>query len=156
MNRDGLIDRYRTGMDDLADALGDIDDQELDRPQEGGEWTARQVVHHLADGEAMSYTRLCRLVADDPVVIQGYDEPRFAERLHYGRPIDSSLAIVAAVRAGALSLMATMTDADWAKTGMHSEHSEYSTEMWLRIYSEHVHEHADQIRRARGLAGAAN
>ena len=150
MNRDGLIDRYQTGMDDLAGALNGINDEELDRPQEEGEWTVRQIVHHLADGEAMSYTRLCRLVADDTPVIQGYDEPRFAERLHYGRPIDSSLAIVRAVRSGALALMAAMTDADWAKTGTHSEHSEYSTGLWLRIYSEHVHEHADQIRRARG------
>ena len=154
MDRTKLIERYYTGINDLADALRGISDEELDRGQEGGEWTARQVVHHLADGEAMSYTRLCRLVADDPVVIQGYDEPGFADRLHYDRPIETSLAIVGAVRAGALSLMAKMTDADWAKTGTHSEHSEYSTEMWLRIYSEHVHDHADQIRRARGRAGA--
>lgn len=71
MNRADLMDRYRTGMDDLADALNGMQDEELDRPQEDGEWTVRQIVHHLADGEAMSYTRLCRLVADDPVVIQG-------------------------------------------------------------------------------------
>lgn len=48
--------------------------------------------------------------------------------------------------------MTAMTNADWAKTGTHSEHSEYSTELWLRIYSEHVHEHAVQIRRARARA----
>lgn len=149
MNRNGLIDRYQTGMDDLADALDGINDEELDRSQEDGEWTVRQIVHHLADGEAMSYTRLCRLVADDAPVIQGYNEPVFAQRLHYERPVDTSIAIVAAVRAGAVALMNAMTEADWAKTGTHSEHSEYSVDRWLGIYAEHVHEHADQIRRAR-------
>lgn len=154
MNRVDWIERYRTGMDDLADALAGITDEELDRPQPDGEWTASQVVHHLADGEAMSYTRLRRLVADDEPVIQGYDEPQFARKLHYDRPIETSLAVVAAVRASSLELIGAMTPEDWAKTGTHSEHPSYSVDFWLELYAEHVHEHADQIRRARA-AGAA-
>ena len=71
MNRTELIEHYRTGTADLTDALAGITAEELDRPQADGEWTARQVVHHLADGEAMSFTRLRRLVADDQPVIQG-------------------------------------------------------------------------------------
>ena len=121
MDRKQLIEQYRTGMSDLVDALAGITEEELDRPQPDGEWTARQIVHHLADGEAMSYTRLRRLVADDEPVIQGYDEPLFAKRLHYDRPIASSLAVTAAVREGSLDLMRVMTAADWAKTGSHSE-----------------------------------
>ncbi|MCD6058742.1 MAG: hypothetical protein K0Q89_2272, partial [Thermomicrobiales bacterium] len=31
----------------------------------------------------------------------------------------------------------------------HSESGPYSVEDWLRIYSGHAHDHADQIRRAR-------
>ena len=154
MNRTELIDHYRNGMADLADALAGITDAELDRPQEGGEWTARQIVHHLADSEAMSFTRLRRLVADDQPVIQGYDEPVFARRLHYDRPIDTSLAVVAAVRASSLELMSVMTPDDWAKVGIHSEHPRYTVDLWLEIYAGHVHDHADQIRRARA-AGAA-
>lgn len=149
MNRAELIEHYHTGMADLTDALKGITDEELDRPQPEGEWTARQIVHHLADGEAMSFTRLRRLVADDQPVIQGYDEPMFARRLHYDRPIETSLAVVAAVRAASLELMRVMTPEDWAKTGTHSEHPSYSVDFWLEIYAGHVHDHADQIRRAR-------
>jgi len=149
MDHADLIERYRTGMADLDDALVGMTEEELDRPEGDGEWTPRQVVHHLADGEAMSYTRLRRLVADDAPVIQGYDEPLFARRLHYERPIDSSLAVVRAVREASLDLMRVMTPEDWAKTGTHSEHASYSVLRWLEIYAEHVHEHAEQIRRAR-------
>jgi len=149
MNRAELIEHYRTGMADLDDALAGITEEELDRPEADGEWTARQVVHHLADGEAMSYARLRRLVADDVPVIQGYDEPTFAKRLHYDRPIATSLAVVRAVREASLELMAVMTPEDWAKTGIHSEHGTYSVDFWLEVYAQHVHEHADQIRRAR-------
>jgi len=154
MNRDELIDQYRNGMSDLVDALAGITDAELDRRQDDGEWTARQIVHHLADGEAMSFTRLRRLVADDEPVIQGYDEPVFAQRLHYDRPIDTSLAVVAAVRASSLELMSVMTPDDWAKVGTHSEHPRYTVDLWLEIYAGHVHDHADQIRRARAESAA--
>jgi hypothetical protein len=148
-DRNALIERYRSGMADLEDALAGISEPELDRLQADGEWTARQIVHHLADGETMSYTRLRRLVADDDPIIQGYDEPRFARRLHYDRPIGSSLAVVAAVREASLDLMAAMTPDDWAKSGTHSEIGPYTVDLWLEIYAGHVHDHADQIRRAR-------
>lgn len=148
-DRAALIERYRSGMADLEDALAGITASELDRPQSSGEWTARQIVHHLSDSETMSYTRLRRLVADDDPVIQGYDEPTFARRLHYDRPIETSLAVVAAVRASSLDLMAAMTPADWANAGTHSEIGPYSVDLWLEIYADHVHDHADQIRRAR-------
>jgi hypothetical protein len=154
MSRPQLIERYRTATADLDDALAGITDEELDRPQPGGEWAVRQIVHHLADGEAMSYTRLRRLVADDSPVIHGYDEPTFARRLHYDRPIATSLAVIRAVRASSLELMAVMSPADWARTGTHSESGAYSVDRWLAIYAEHVHEHADQIRRARHSKGS--
>jgi hypothetical protein len=148
-DRAAMIERYRTGMADLEDALAGVSEEELDQPQPDGEWTVRQIVHHLADGEAMSYTRLRRLVADDEPVIHGYDEPVFAQRLHYDRPIASSLAVTAAVREASLELMGVMTPAEWAKTGTHTEHASYSVDFWLELYSEHPHDHADQIRRAR-------
>ena len=83
-----MIERYRTGTADVEEALAGITDEELDRqPAEPDGWTARQVAHHLADSEAMAYIRLRRLIAEDDPVIAGYDEPEWARRLHYDRPI---------------------------------------------------------------------
>lgn len=144
-----LLDRYASGVADLDDALAEITEAELDWPQPGEEWTARQVVHHLADSESMAYIRLRRLIAEDDPVIHGYDEPEWARRLHYDRPIESSVAVVRAVRAASLQLLAALTPAEWARTGTHSESGSYSVERWLEVYADHTHEHADQIRRAR-------
>ena len=107
------------------------------------------MIHHLADSEAMAYIRLRRLLAEDTPVIRGYDEPEWARRLHYDRPIEASLAVTAAVRASSLELLETLTPAEWARTGTHSESGAYGVERWLRIYAGHTHEHADQIRKAR-------
>lgn len=148
--RRDLLGRYAAGAAAVDDALAAITDDELDRrPPDPGSWTARQVVHHLADSESMSYTRLRRLIADDEPQIEGYDEPAWARRLHYDRPIGSSVAVLRAVRAGSLDLLRSLTEDEWHRTGTHSESGPYSVEEWLRIYADHPREHAAQIRAAR-------
>jgi hypothetical protein len=106
-------------------------------------------VHHLADSEAMAYIRLRRLIAEDGPVIAGYDEPVWAQRLHYDRPIATSLAVLKAVRSASLELLESLGEAEFAREGTHSESGQYTVEGWLRIYARHAADHADQIRRAR-------
>ena len=149
-DREQRLARFRTGFADVEDALGGTTDADLDRDPGGGEWTARQVVHHLADSESMAYIRLRRLIAEDEPVIQAYDEPEWARRLHYDRPIEPSLAVLRAVREASLQLLERLTPEEWERRGRHTESGPYSVDDWLRIYSEHSHEHADQIRRALG------
>jgi hypothetical protein len=149
-----LIERYRAGAAEVESAVAAtlaLGPDAIDRRPAPDEWSARQVVHHLADSETMSATRIRRLVADqDPVLIQGYDEPVWATRLHYDRPIEGSLALVRAVRDATADLLDSMSEADWAREGTHSESGLYSADHWLEIYASHCHEHADQIRRAAG------
>jgi hypothetical protein len=148
--RTTLINDYRGGYEAVAAALEGATDAELDRvPEDGDGWTARMVVHHLADSEATAYIRLRRLIAETDPAIIGYDEGEFARRLHYDRPLASSLAVLQGVRAGSLSLLESLSDAEWDRAGTHSESGPYSVDQWLRIYVRHPHEHADQIRRAR-------
>ena len=149
MDRQPQLDRYRSALTDLDDALAGATDADLDRPQPAGDWTARQIVHHLADSESMAYIRLRRLIAEDRPVIQGYDEPEWARRLHYDRPIEASRAVVRAVRTASLQLLESLTADEWGRSGSHSESGAYSVEEWFEIYSGHTHDHADQIRKAR-------
>jgi DinB superfamily len=147
--RDRLLTRYANGADAVDQALDGASDTELDRRPPSGAWTAREVVHHLADSEAMAFIRLRRLIAEDEPVIVGYDEPEWARRLHYDRPIDSSQAVLRAVRTGSLDLLRSLGPDEWKRAGTHSESGPYTVAGWLRIYASHGHDHADQIRRAR-------
>ncbi len=149
MDRSALLDRYRAGFADLEDSLAGITDAELDRRPPDGGWTAREVAHHMADSEARAFIRLRRLIAEDNPTILGYDEPEYARRLHYDRPIASSLAVVEAVRAASLELLESLTPEEWSRTGTHSESGPYSVEGWLAIYADHPRDHANQIRAAR-------
>jgi hypothetical protein len=148
--RTHLINDFRGGYEAVAAALDGATDEDLDRlPANGDGWSARMVVHHLADSEATAYIRLRRLIAEEEPAIIGYDEGEFARRLHYDRPVESSLAVLQGVRAGSLSLLESLSDAEWDRTGTHTESGPYSVDQWLRIYVRHPHEHAEQIQRAR-------
>jgi hypothetical protein len=149
-DRQEQLERYRGGYEAVLDALADATDEELDRvPADGDGWTARMVVHHLADSEATAFVRLRRLIAEDDPEIVGYDEAEFARRLHYDRPLESSLAVLRAVRQASLDLLESLTPDEWDRAGTHSESGPYSVDKWLRIYVRHPHSHAEQIRRAR-------
>lgn len=149
IDRAARLDRFESGADDVTEALAGATDADLDRRPPSEAWTARQIAHHVADSETMAYIRLRRLIAEDEPLITGYDEPEWARRLHYDRRIETSVATVHAVRAASLELLRTLTPAEWSRAGTHSESGAYAVDDWLRIYAEHSHDHADQIRRAR-------
>ncbi len=74
-----LISRYRAGVAVVESALSTLSDEDLDRSSGDEGWTARMVVHHLADSEARSYLRLRQLLVEPaPAAIQGYDEELWA------------------------------------------------------------------------------
>lgn len=145
--RQALVEQYRAGHSAIVAALDEIGRDHLDvRPADGG-WTAREVVHHTADSEMTSAIRLRRLIAEDDPLIVGYDGDEFARRLRYSdRPIEPALAAIEAARATTVQILDGLTDADWARSGTHSESGPYGVERWLEIYAAHCHDHADQIR----------
>ena len=148
--RASLIRKYRDGYQIVQEALAGATPGELDAKPAPGKWSAREIVHHLADSEMTAAIRLRRLIAEENPVITGYDQDEFARRLFYDRPIDSSLQALRFARETTADLLDRLQPADWMRAGTHSEHGPYGVEQWLKIYSGHAHNHAEQITRARG------
>jgi hypothetical protein len=147
-----LIEQYKEGYHVVAQALAGATDEQLDARPAPGKWTAREVVHHLADSEMTSALRLRTLIAVDNPQIFGYDQDEFARRLYYDRPIEASLEAFKGARRSTAEILDRMTDADWRREGTHTEHGRYSVTRWLEIYAAHAHQHAAQILVARDSA----
>jgi hypothetical protein len=124
------ISKYVAATNAVDEALSQGTDLDHKAP-EG--WSARMVVHHLADSETSSYSRLRSLLGTSD--------------------IKNSLAVYKAVRASSADVLNRISVSDLAKEGIHSERGKYTLEDWLRIYSKHPVDHADQIVKAfKGLA----
>jgi hypothetical protein len=153
--RTTLIARYADGCRVVTEALADITDAEIDAREGPGEWSPRQIVHHLADSETIGATRLRRLLAEDDPLIPAFDQEEYARRAHYDLPIEPALALFRAVRAANLPILRQLSDAEWQRAGTHSESGHYTAVDWLEIYVAHAITHADQIRRARAAGARA-
>ena len=147
--REKLIAQYEDGYLAVTDALEGITAAEWEAREAPGEWSPREIVHHLADSEMTSAIRLRLLIAEDTPTISGYDQEAFVRNLFPDRPIEPSLAAFAAARDATAPILRRLGEEQWQRAGTHSESGPYAVADWLRIYAAHAHDHADQIRRAR-------
>lgn len=138
---------YRAATKEFLDAARAVPADALDRkPKEG--WSARQIIHHLADSETQSYSRIRRLLAEPNPTIQGYDEEAWAhcQTLGYTElPVEISLQVFEAVRAASAQIIDRMAPADLEKAGTHTERGSITIAHWLDMYTRHPREHAQQL-----------
>lgn len=143
-----ICKQYEAATQFFLEVVRGLAPENLDRKADG-EWSARQVVHHMADSEAQSYARLRRLLAEpEGSVIQGYDEGAWAECTTLGYeelPIQNSLAVFAAVRSASLDVLSRIDDADLEKYGIHTESGKYTLQTWIDTYSKHPIDHGNQV-----------
>lgn len=151
MDLNEICAQYEASTNSFLEIVARIKNVQLDI-HKPSEWSARQVIHHMADSEAQSYARLRRLLAEpDGSVIQGYDEAAWAECKVLGYeelPIENSLAVFKAVRAASLDVLRRISKSDLQKFGMHTESGKYSLEKWIKTYSSHPIDHGNQILQA--------
>jgi hypothetical protein len=150
--RERLIALYRDGYRAVVDALHGASEEQLSAKPAPGKWSAREIVHHLADSEMTAAIRLRFLLAVDRPTIQGYDQDVFAERLHYDRPHESSLEAFRYARECTAQILERLREEDWLREGTHTDLGAFSVTRWLEIYGTHAHSHARQIVEAIGLA----
>ena len=152
--RRGLIAKYSDGYRAVAEALQRLGQDRLDARSAPSEWSAREIVHHLADAEMTGAIRLRRLLAEERPEIVAYNEEECARRLHYDRPIEASLEAFGAARRSTTALLERLADEDWRREGTHSETGRYTIETWLEVYAGHAHDHAAQILKTGGAIDA--
>ena len=138
----GLLDTLLSGL--LAGPAGDA----LDASSAPGEWSAREIIHHLGDSELMDAARLRLIAAEEDPEITPYDEGLFAARLGSERPVGPSLAAVRAARESGTDILAGLGADDFERSGRHPEHDEYTLAIWLEKAVEHGELHLAQLRRA--------
>ena len=148
MDLKAAAQRYEEATTQFLEVVSQLSDSQLDFTKNGA-WTARQVIHHVADSEAQSYARLRRLIAEPGTQIQGYDEAGWGENETLGYtelPIAQSLAVFKAVRASSLEIIKRLKPAQLDNSGTHSESGEYTIKIWLETYINHPLEHGEQIK----------
>ena len=147
-DRPALLIEYYEATSDIEQVLGELSESQLDSRESAGDWSVRQVVHHLADVEVGDAMRLRLMLAHESPLIVAYDEELFAANLHYDRQIESSVGTFFALRMSNGAILEQISGADWSRSGRHEEHDRYTVEIFVRKSIEHDRAHLAQIQRA--------
>ena len=147
--RAALIRRYAEGPALLETTFARIPVEARQWRPAPGKWSAHEVIVHCADSETNSHMRIRYLASEPEPLIVGYDQDRWARDFDYhAHPLEPAFATIRAVRANTVPLLGRLTEAQWQKTGRHTEHREpYGAETWLTSYAEHLEIHSRQLER---------
>jgi len=144
--RDALITEYEKGIALLRAAWETVPEEAEKWRPAPDKWSAHEVVIHCADSETYAATRIRLLVAEKEPLIVAYDQDSWARVFNYhGQSVERALRTIDAVRTGTLPILRSLTDADWAKEGRHTESGPYNACDWLKSYASHLTGHARQI-----------
>ncbi|MEK7693554.1 MAG: DinB family protein, partial [Chloroflexota bacterium] len=108
MDFENALAAYEQAPDELDMAVAGLSDAELDTARSAGEWTTRQIVHHLADGEAHWLTPIKMALIEPGFVYyhNNWNQEASSGALAYAtRQVAQSLALFRAQRTHILQLL---------------------------------------------------
>lgn len=147
-----VMDELPAALDALA---GGVPGAILRTPEEPEKWSVVQVLWHLADSEVIYRYRLRRAVAQEDEIV-GYDQDRWADRLHYaeGDPAEA-LDLIRAIRPSTMRWLRGLNPEERTRTGVHNERGPESVDHMVRLLAGHDLLHRNQIRRILDRVGGA-
>lgn len=157
------VDLYARGPEVLDDALAGLADDDHDLAPESGQWSIRQIVHHVVEGDDLWALPL-RVALAKPGALYRQDwytpDNAWADLLDYAhRPVASALALFRAQRAYTADLLRHLDPAAvWTNSVMYSwpgqqEPYPFSVRGIVESQAVHAYVHADAIRAIRDRRG---
>jgi uncharacterized damage-inducible protein DinB len=145
--RRARIDEIAAAPGLLREAVAGLTEEQLDTPYRDGGWTVRQVIHHLPDSHVNAYTRLKLALTEDDPTIRPYDEALWAG-LEDSRqtPVEVSLTLLESLHARWVTLLRSLSDAEFRRTFRHPDHGGGLTVDWLvALYAWHGRHHVAHV-----------
>ncbi len=146
--RQRRIDIIRQFPARLTGVVQDLSAEQLMTAYIPGEWSVQQIVHHLPDSHMNSVIRLKLMLTEDHPTLKPYDQDALALLPDVERtPIRASLLILEGLHERWCNLFESLTEAQWARTGLHPEIGDITVEDLVVTYSDHCDAHYEQIMR---------
>lgn len=118
--------------------------------QDGAQWTVQQVLAHFITIERSMQWLFKDILAGGPGSPEGFDVERFnrtqPKKLD-GKTIDELIALFQSVRNDTISIVRSMSDADFDREGRHAFHGHGKLERFIYWAYEHVALHLEDLRK---------
>jgi hypothetical protein len=149
-----LVERYASEAEDLGKSIAGLSKADLLTFPVPGTWSIQQIVLHTLDSDLVSSDRMKRIIAEDNPLLIGYDESKFAARLHY-EDLDPQLACELFVKNRKLTaeILRRLSDEAFQRSGIHNERGKVTLQEYLAGVVWHLQHHLKFVREKRKLLG---
>jgi len=141
-----FIDQIAEAPVRLSTAVAGLTTEQLATPYRPGGWMVGQLVHHIADSHVNAYVRFRLALTEDEPTVKTYEEARWAELVDAKTsPIDPSLALIENLHKRWVTLLRSLTPAEWSRKFRHPELGTLSLNQNLALYAWHGRHHVAHI-----------
>lgn len=124
-----------------------LSEKQLDTPYRPGGWTARQVIHHLADSHINAFIRLKWTLTEETPTIKAYEEKAWALTPEVNGDPKLSIALLKALHAKWVVLLHKLSAQDLQKQFLHPETNKYvRIERQIATYAWHGEHHLGHLK----------
>lgn len=134
-------------------AVAGLTDAQLDTPYRPGGWTVRQLAHHVPDSHMNAYIRFKLGLTEDTPAIKTYEEKDWATTPETAAPIAMSLDLLTALHVRWVTLLRSMTAADFSRAIKHPDWGTPSLDSLLALYAWHGGHHTAHVTTLRKRMG---
>ena len=140
-----VIGRASKQLTQIAKALTE---EQWDQSYREGGWTARQLVHHLADSHMVAFHRQrLAVISKESPQVAGYPEKLFALLPDYSTDPFLSVILLASLHEKWVSFLNGITEEGWSRGYYHLEDQrEYSMKESVQLYAWHSQHHLAHLR----------
>jgi hypothetical protein len=143
-------DRRRDSIAAIASFPGELKaamaGARLDQTYRDGGWTARQVVHHIADSHMNAFIRFRLALTEDKPTIKPYLEAEWAKLADMQLDPRVSIQILDGLHQRWHAMLLAMKDADFIRAAIHPDHGPRTLDWFLQLYAWHGRHHIGHIR----------
>jgi hypothetical protein len=145
------ITQYIASIENLPSQVeklaGTFSDAQLGTRYRDGGWTARQVLHHLADSHMNAYVRFKWTLTEETPVIKAYDEKAWAETPETTLAPAISLALLKALHVKWTALLKRLDDKSLKREFIHPETKRHiRLERMVAMYAWHGQHHLGHLK----------
>lgn len=154
MNRDQLLARLAGFPSKVHSVIAPLSEEQLAWRPLPVEWSLKEVLCHLRDGEEVRLQRMRRVLQEDEPFLPAFDQEAYARDRRYQDEL-TPLVLPRLVehRTAQVELLRSVPPDAWSRKGIHEESGPITLEDLATGGVNHDAEHLEQIRRLRKLRG---
>ncbi|MFD2587443.1 DinB family protein [Croceitalea marina] len=114
-----LRESFAIGKDSVVGFFRSVPKEKHNHAYEEGKWTCKEILQHLIDTERIFQYRCFRIARNDKTELAGFDQNIYmAPSMANSKSIEELIAEFIVVRDSSISLLNSLSDADFKNTGM--------------------------------------